>query len=501
MSESSQPSIESPVVFISYSHDNPQHKRWVTSLAEQLITQGHIDVKIDCWDTNVGDDLGFFMEHSVTNSQRVLLICSEIYSQKVDDGVGGAGYEGGIVRSELIGKVGTSKFIPVIPPGNDTHRVPICVRGKKYIDMTNGDDFQEGIQELIISIRDYTPVLKPKLGFSEQFQEIENLKRNLPRQGNMTIEEGVPENPIECYNHARSILLSEDIPTWKNYLKQQRDFFFAGLMKYRAEHEKKRYDNDDAIKMVKEAASSSQCLLATVCAGIESEREKYRHHVALIADILRPTRWNDAGIVIFASLPKAMTFIFHYMIGAFAIKTRQFDLAFENANFKIVNERYVSSLALSPIANGFEESYGNSFVSGVKILHSLFNEWSFLSRSFDDVSDYIASITVYNILLILGSFAHKPDTTLKEQNAAWAWGIPPIFLFTQDYNTRRLAKQKLMTDSQQILSFLNTKQISPNVIIACWNNYIDAWKHGNGMMQYYLDAAYEDFKGFFTDFF
>ena len=34
-----------------------------------------------------------------------------------------------------------------------------------------------------------------------------------------------------------------------------------------------------------------------------------------------------------------------------------------------------------------------------------------------------------------------------------------------------------------------------------WNNYIDAWKHGNGMMQYYLDAAYADFKGFFTGFF
>ena len=124
MNQEDKINIFTPVVFISYSHDNPQHKRWVISLAEKLRTKGHIEVKIDYWDTSPGDDLGLYMEDCVTNSQKVLMICSETYSQKVDDGIGGAGFEGAIVRAELISKIGTSKFIPIISPGNTNHRVP-----------------------------------------------------------------------------------------------------------------------------------------------------------------------------------------------------------------------------------------------------------------------------------------------------------------------------------------------------------------------------------------
>jgi TIR domain len=76
-----------PVVLVSYSHDSPEHKRWVGELAAKLVKKG-VDVILDQWDTGPGDDLPKFMEKAVGRADRVLMICSDAYVQKADDGKG-----------------------------------------------------------------------------------------------------------------------------------------------------------------------------------------------------------------------------------------------------------------------------------------------------------------------------------------------------------------------------------------------------------------------------
>ena len=81
-----------PVVFISSSHDSPQHKKWVADLGRSLRRKG-VDVILDQWDADAGDDLPKFMERSVTAADRVLIICTQPYVNKADEGKGGVGYE------------------------------------------------------------------------------------------------------------------------------------------------------------------------------------------------------------------------------------------------------------------------------------------------------------------------------------------------------------------------------------------------------------------------
>jgi len=92
---------ETPSVFISYSHDSHEHRRWVADLASKLMNNG-VDVILDQWDLGLGDDAIKFMEHGVTKAKRVLMICTAPYVRKVNDGQGGAGYEGMIVTGELV---------------------------------------------------------------------------------------------------------------------------------------------------------------------------------------------------------------------------------------------------------------------------------------------------------------------------------------------------------------------------------------------------------------
>ena len=74
-----------PLIFISYSHDSRPHKKWVAELAAKLMEVG-IDVILDQWDLEFGDDIPKFMENSVTKAERVLVICSERYVRKADEG-------------------------------------------------------------------------------------------------------------------------------------------------------------------------------------------------------------------------------------------------------------------------------------------------------------------------------------------------------------------------------------------------------------------------------
>ena len=66
-----------PNIFISYSHDSPEHKKWTAKFASELVDNG-VDVILDQWDLVFGDDIPKFMEKSVSEADRVLMICTEL---------------------------------------------------------------------------------------------------------------------------------------------------------------------------------------------------------------------------------------------------------------------------------------------------------------------------------------------------------------------------------------------------------------------------------------
>ena len=88
-------------VFISYSHDSEAHKSWVLDLATYLRENG-IDALLDQWELELGDDLPSFMESGIRDTDRVLIISSDNYIQKANDGSGGVGYEKTIASAEML---------------------------------------------------------------------------------------------------------------------------------------------------------------------------------------------------------------------------------------------------------------------------------------------------------------------------------------------------------------------------------------------------------------
>jgi len=156
---------DAPRVFISYSHDNDAHKAWVRKLAADLRSNG-IDAILDCWELGLGDDVAAFMERGVSDSDRVLVICSSNYVKKANAGKGGVGYEKMIVTAELIGDLGTKKFIPLIRNAGAEREVPDFLGSRLYIDFDDDTTYKKRLEQLLREIHEQPALSKPPLGTS-----------------------------------------------------------------------------------------------------------------------------------------------------------------------------------------------------------------------------------------------------------------------------------------------------------------------------------------------
>ncbi|HCZ9033972.1 toll/interleukin-1 receptor domain-containing protein [Vibrio alginolyticus] len=151
-----------PKVFVSYSHDSIPHKNWVLSLATNLRAAG-IDAILDQWELTAGDDLPLFMERHIANSDYILMICTDNYVVKANSGKGGVGYEKMIVTSDLMASIDSNKVIPIIRQ-KGANEVPIFLKTRLYINMSNDEVEEFGFDELIRTIHGSPLYKKPTLG-------------------------------------------------------------------------------------------------------------------------------------------------------------------------------------------------------------------------------------------------------------------------------------------------------------------------------------------------
>lgn len=154
--------MDAPKVFISYSHDSQEHKKWVLDFATRLRYSG-IDATIDLWDLKPGDDLPYFMEKNLNNSDYILMICTNRYVEKANAGTGGVGYEKMIITSEFLSNIDSNKIIPIIRQ-NGTYNVPVFLKSKLFIDFSTTDDFEVNFDNLIRTFLGAPLYQKPEIG-------------------------------------------------------------------------------------------------------------------------------------------------------------------------------------------------------------------------------------------------------------------------------------------------------------------------------------------------
>ncbi len=136
-------------VFISYTHEEEAHNQWVKHLAESL--ESEFEVIID-YKVPLGVELTRFMEQSVNDSDKVLLILTPLYKSKADARVAGAGYEAQLITAEIY-NTHNIKFIPIVRKGDFNQSYPLYLGSRNGLDMRDDTLFDIKIKTLIENLQ------------------------------------------------------------------------------------------------------------------------------------------------------------------------------------------------------------------------------------------------------------------------------------------------------------------------------------------------------------
>lgn len=167
--------MDTPKVFISYSHDSLTHKEWVLTLGTRLRSNG-IDAILDQWELSIGDDLPNFMEKHLSTANYIIMVCTERYTDKANNGTGGVGYEKMIITSNLMDKIDETKIIPIIRQ-NGNKEIPTFLKTKLYVDFSIDEYYESSFDELIRKIHQSPIFKKPPIGNNP----FANLKQEKPK--------------------------------------------------------------------------------------------------------------------------------------------------------------------------------------------------------------------------------------------------------------------------------------------------------------------------------
>ena len=480
---------EHPKVFISYSHDSSEHRRWVSELGAKLRHNG-VDAILDQWDLGPGADVTQFMERGIIDSDRVLVICTDQYVRKANTGEGGVGYERMIVTRQLVKDLGTNKFIPVIRQASEQEKTPTFLGTRIYIDFTNDSQFDSEFDKLIHELHRVSIVEKPPLG-KNPFARLPSGQEAPPSEGTDTQLPKIPEqakSASDAYPVAGEIAGVGDMFRWRELVKRIKPRAFNALMQRRQEGMAGEPPKDkERFQAVDEAVDIISPLISIALAGVVSGKKQFRDQTSTLDDLLNIAGERDAGSSVWVNIPRALGYVYHSLHGSLSLSTNQLDLALNLARVKIpdlykTGHRHVWE---TDDLMGWFGSLGDFCTECWEYLSTAYKRWEWLGDIFGEELEYRISLVAYymalNIHELAAIIASGEQDTLESR---YHFTVPLTF-FSEDYSINQRAIS-LLRNREKLTQVWTCLNVTREQMEDSWEDWIrssEKWFRGGNERQ------------------
>ncbi len=487
---------EHPKVFISYSHDSPEHKRWVSELAARLRHNG-IDAILDQWDLGPGDDIALFMESGLRDSDRVLVVCTDTYVRKANDREGGVGYEVQIVTAQLIENLGIDKFIPLIRPASGKKKVPTCLEARVYIDFRNESQFNAEFEKLLRELHREPIIKKPPLGKSP-FATLPSGQES-PPSGELNDQlPDIPEqvdSASDTYSAAVKIARAGDALGWRQLVKRVQPNPFTSLVQWQREklEEIQTVNTEQWFEILDTATEIISPLICVALAGVESAREQFRDQKSFLDDLLNIVGWHRSENEFWANIPYALAHVYHSLHGSVSLATNQLELALSLAqvnNPAVSRSKYylewerdkLTRVWERPNLIGKSAPIGCSPMKVWKYLTEAYGRWEWLPPIFGDKVEYKTSLVAYYMALHiheLASIIASGQQSILVSGSKYRFKVPLTFV-SEGQNINDRAILLLLRNPDAIEKLWTCLSVTRDQMEGEWRHWMNVSKNSLG---------------------
>ena len=489
---------EPPKIFISYSHDSAEHRRWVSELGAKLRHNG-VDAILDQWDLGPGDDVTQFMERGIIDSDRVLVVCTDQYVRKANAVEGGVGYERMIVNAQLIQDLGTDKFIPVIRQTSGQEKTPTFLGTRVYIDFRNDSQFESEFEKLIRELHRVPVVEKPPLG-KNPFAKLPSGQEAQPSDALDTQQPEIPqqvESASDVYSAAIQLARTEEVLGWRQLVKRTKPKVFKSLIQRRREGlAGKPPKGKEQFQAVDEAVNIISPLISVALVGVESKMEQFRDQKSTLYDLLHIVGWKSTGPAVWVEIALALGYVYHSLHGGLSLSSNQLDLALNLARVKIPDLHTAGHCHVWETDDlmGWSASLGDDYTEGWKYLVEAYERgWEWLVPIFGDKLEYRTSLVAYYMALnihelaaVIASGRERRLEASSNPTSLFFLHTPLVFLSEEYYITERATS--LLSNQEALTNLWTCLNVTREQMEDSWENWISASDKRWGMYEGQLNS-------------
>ena len=491
--------MESPKVFASYSHDSDAHKEWVLKLCTKLRQKG-VDVTLDEWDLGPGDLMPPFMREGITDSDRVLVICTERYVERADALKGGVGYEMTIADTQLDQDLRTNKFIPIIRQLSSKPKIPTSLGIRRYVNFSDDSEFDEKFNELLRAIHDDPLNPKPSLGEYSSTEWSSKSETSNPHHPDTTEK---VEFASQVYQEAIELAREDDTVGWQQLVKRIRQNMSNEFREWKPEFEKQERDSTEkTLETVDKAVDIVSPLISVALAGVESRKRDFNDQKSVLHDLFTIVEWKDSTYTTWIDMPNVLRYVYHSLHGVFSLDTNQLNLALNlvRENVRVTSPESQGRSRLWEIPQLTGRYYFNAGATDLWThLVDAHEKWEWLTHIFtDDREKYAATLVAYYMALNVYELASIIASGEESKLDTHYFNIPLDFL-SEKYERKERAIDILLCNSRlsELWECLGVTQEQMN---NSWGIWIDRCKHifRNQYQGYYKNGGiHRDHENFF----
>lgn len=214
-----------PKVFISYAWTSSDYQQSVADFVNRLRTDG-VDTLFDKFNLKPGQNMHGFMQESVNNPEVtfVLILCNPEYKRKADNYEGGVGEEAQILSPELYANISSDRFVPIIfDPSGENECVPTFLKGRIYIDLSDGQKFEANYEGLLRHIFNKPAFHEARLGQMPDYLSDESSDYSRLRQYLSTLRK-MPSTEIGRIKNLSLAFIEEYISVISEFLIDSEQF-------------------------------------------------------------------------------------------------------------------------------------------------------------------------------------------------------------------------------------------------------------------------------------